>query len=278
MSTGHQERDQPLSGGMMNTVVRRGERVVRVAPPHAAALHDFLSALTGGGFTGAPRPLALRPAEGDEGPGTEELTFVEGDVALPPFPAWSRADRVVASAARLLRRYHDAAEHVPLRAGTAWPTALSDPEGGTVLCHNDPCLENLVFRGGEAVALIDFDLAAPGRPVWDLAALAFYLGPALPPEALARTEFAGARLPHRLRLIADGYGLCDAERRSLPEALEQYDEVSRDFARDMVDQGSPPFVRSVERAGGWAAWERTKARRGRWLREQRPVLLSALTG
>ncbi len=277
MDTGHHERDQPLSGGMMNTVVRRGDRVVRVAPPHVPALHRFLSALTDGGFTGAPRPLALRPAEGGDGPGVEELTFVEGDVALPPFPAWSRTDHVVTSCARLLRRYHDAAELVPIDPGATWPTALSDPEGGTLLCHNDPCLENLVFRDGEAVALIDFDLAAPGRPVWDLAALAFYLGPALPPEALARTEFAGTRLPHRLRLIADGYRLPDADRSTLPEALEQYDEVSRDFVRDMVEQGNPLFVRDVERAGGWSAWERGKARRGRWLRDQRPVLLAALT-
>ncbi|WP_152498530.1 phosphotransferase [Nocardiopsis prasina] len=262
---------------MMNTVVRRGDRVVRGAVPHAPALHGFLTALADRGFTGAPRPLALYPAEGGNGPGTEELTFVEGDVALPPFPAWSRADSVVSTCARLLRRYHDAAEHVPLDTAVAWPSALSDPEGGTLLCHNDPCLENLVFRDGEAVALIDFDLAAPGRPVWDLAALAFYLGPTLPPEALARTEFAGARTPHRIRLLADAYGMSDADRRSLPEAVEQYNEVSRDFVKDMFDQGNPLFVRTVERVGGWASWERLRVRRSGWLRDQRPVLLAALT-
>lgn len=275
MTAGGQDQEQPLSGGMMNTVFRRGDRVVRTAPPHAPALQGFLAALADSGFEGAPRPLALYP--GSDGPGTEELTFVEGEVAVPPFPLWSRADRVVGLCARLMRRYHDAAKHVPFDAGASWPTALSDPEGGTLLCHNDPCLENLVFRGGAAVALIDFDLAAPGRPVWDLAALAFYMGPTLPPEVLAGSEFDGADVWRRLRLLADGYGMCEQDRRALPEAIEQYNEVSRVFVKDMFDQGNPLFVQEVERVGGWSAWERVKDRRSAWLRDQRPAFLEALT-
>ena len=274
MAAAPQEQDQPLSGGMMNTVFRRGDRVVRTAPPHAPALQDFLAALADSGFEGAPRPLALH-RDGD-GEGTEELTFIEGDVAVPPFPDWSRADWVVSASARLLRRYHDAAAHVPFDSGADWPTALSDPEGGALLCHNDPCLENLVFRDGEGHALIDFDLAAPGRPVWDLAALAFYTGPTLPPEVLAESEFAGADVMHRLRLLADGYGMSEADRLALPEAIEQYNEVSRAFVKDMFDRGNPLFVRDVERLGGWGAWERRKDRRSAWLRQQRPAFRAAL--
>lgn len=265
------EQGQPLSGGMMNTVFRRGDRVVRTAPAHARALQAYLSALTASGFEGVPRPLALHED------GTEELTFVEGEVALPPFPAWASRDWVVSASARLLRRYHDAAARVPFDTGAAWPSALSDPEGGTLLCHNDPCLENLVFRDGAGHALIDFDLAAPGRPVWDLAALAFYIGPTLPPEVLADSEFAGADVVRRLRLLADGYGMSDEDRRALPEAIEQYNEVSRVFVKDMFDQGNPLFVELVEQAGGWPAWERVKDRRSAWLEEQRPAFLNALT-
>ena len=143
METGH-DRDHPLHGGMMNTVRRRGDRVVRLAPDHAPALHAFLTDLAATGFTGAPRPLALNPD------GHEELTYLEGDVALPPFPAWALNDRTVTLVARLLRRYHDAAVEVPFDPGSRWPTALSDPEGGPLLCHNDPCLENVVFRDGRA--------------------------------------------------------------------------------------------------------------------------------
>ena len=49
---------------------------------------------------------------------------------------------------------------------------MADPDGGSVMCHNDVCLENVVFRDGRAVTLLDFDFAAPGRRSFDLAAFA----------------------------------------------------------------------------------------------------------
>ena len=54
-----------------------------------------------------------------------------------------------------------------------------------MLCHNDVCLENVVFRNGHAAALIDFDLAAPGRPLWDVAMTARYWVPMLDPTSAA---------------------------------------------------------------------------------------------
>jgi Ser/Thr protein kinase RdoA (MazF antagonist) len=75
---------------------------------------------------------------------------------------------------RLLRRPHDAGAAVAVDESADWPRSLADPEGGTMLCHNDVCPENVVFRDGRAAALIDFDLAAPGRAVWDVAMAARY--------------------------------------------------------------------------------------------------------
>jgi thiamine kinase-like enzyme len=45
-------------------------------------------------------------------------------------------------------------------------------DGAEVICHNDVCPENVVYRDGLAVALLDFDFAAPGRRIFDLASLA----------------------------------------------------------------------------------------------------------
>ncbi len=260
------DQDHPLQGGMMNTVTRRGDRVVRTAPDHAPALHTFLTRLTKAGFTGAPTPLALHPD------GREELTFIEGEVALPPFPAWALRDEVVPQAAALLRRYHDVAATIPLDPDVDWPTALADPEGGTILCHNDPCLENIVFRHDRATALIDFDLAAPGRPVWDLAALAFYLGPTIDPESATTSGFHGLDVPRRLRLMADAYGMTRTDRATLPATLRRYNEVSRTFVRTMVEGGDALFIRDLEHFGGWAPWDR----RNDWLTEQEPRFLRAL--
>jgi len=38
--------------------------------------------------------------------------------------------------------------------------------------HNDPNLDNVIFSGDRAVALIDFDLAGPGSAAWDVACAA----------------------------------------------------------------------------------------------------------
>jgi aminoglycoside phosphotransferase (APT) family kinase protein len=57
--------------------------------------------------------------------------------------------------------------HVQRLRAARWPSWNATPHRlGTA------CLENVVFRDGVAVALIDFDYAAPGRPVHDLAQFA----------------------------------------------------------------------------------------------------------
>ncbi|CAL9344082.1 hypothetical protein SUDANB121_00341 [Nocardiopsis dassonvillei] len=260
-------RPTPLPGGMMNTVTRRGDRVLRTAPATAAALHTHLRALPAAGFDGAPRPLALHPD------GHEELGFVEGEVALPPFPGWIADDAVLASAARLLRRYHGAAARIPVDTAAPWPADLADPRGGPLLCHNDPCVQNLVFDGRRAAALIDFDLAAPGRPLWDVAALAYYMGPTLPPEAAAGRVWEGLDTARRLRLLADSYGLAGPDRALLPQTVEEYLAVARAFVAGRLEAGEEAFVRAHTDGGGWAPWD---GRRD-WLAEQRPRLVRALT-
>ena len=103
--------------------------------------------------------------------GRERLAFIPGDVATPPYPAWAQTDIALGSIARLIRRLHDASVGLDLGA-TTWSDEMADPLGGEVMCHNDVCLENVVFRNGEAIALLDFDFAAPGRREFDLAAFA----------------------------------------------------------------------------------------------------------
>jgi aminoglycoside phosphotransferase (APT) family kinase protein len=85
------------------------------------------------------------------------------------FTGWWKTDRALASTAALLRRFHDVTEGLDLGPQARWSAELTDPRGGEVICHNDVCPENVVYRDGAAVALPDFDYAAPGRRVYDLA-------------------------------------------------------------------------------------------------------------
>ena len=82
-----------------------------------------------------------------------------------------------------------------------------------MICHNDVCLENVVFQDGLAIGLLDFDFAAPGRPIFDFAAFARMCVPIDDDVSAARLGFGEVDRPGRLRLVADTYGLDAAGRR-----------------------------------------------------------------
>ncbi|MFF5535887.1 phosphotransferase [Streptomyces cinerochromogenes] len=257
-----------LAGGMANagSVFRRGALVERPAPRTARALHAYLLALGERGFDGAPTPVRLTSD------GREQLTYIPGEVALPPFPHWAMTQDALRSVGSLLRRLHEAGAGLAVDACADWPRALADPEGGTMLCHNDVCLENVVFRDGRAVALIDFDLAAPGRPLWDVAMAARYWVPMLDPESAADLYPAGLDTPARLRVLADGYGLSPQQRAGLPAVIEQATASCRAFVAGRVAEGDALYVKALSEHGGWQRWDRVQA----WLYEHRDRFTAAL--
>jgi phosphotransferase family enzyme len=256
-----------LAGGMANAggVFRRGGVVDRPASRNAAGLHAYLGGLRAAGFDGAPVGVGLAG-------GREQLGFVEGDVGLPPFAGWVMTDDALASVGRLLRRLHDAGAGVGFDPDGDWDRVLADPAGGPVLCHNDVCPENVVFRDGKAVALIDFDLAAPGRAVWDVAMTARYWVPMLDPDSAADQYPGGLDSVRRLRLLADAYGLAPRQRLELPALVEQATAAGRAFVAGRVADGDPGYVEALARRGGWARWDRLQA----WLAAHRNAFAAAL--
>ncbi|MFI9778345.1 phosphotransferase [Streptomyces sp. NPDC051956] len=262
-----------LVGGMMNAgaVFRRGDVVERPAPPNVRALHAYLAALRHQGFDAAPVPVGVRAD------GREQLGFIPGDVAVPPFPRWAMSQTALRSVGVLLRRLHEASARVAVDVSAGWAGELADPEGGTMLCHNDVCQENVVFRDGRAVALIDFDQAAPGRPVWDVAMTARYWVPMRDPESAAPLcpvpdPSHALDAPGRLRLLADGYGLSPRERAELPEVVEQATAVCRAFVARRVADGDPAYVQALRDRGGWERWDRIQS----WLSAGREAFTTAL--
>jgi hypothetical protein len=253
-------RGEPLGGGMANagSVLRRGDVVVRPAPAHAAAIHAFLRRLRRQGFDGAPLPRRLRG-------GSEQLEFIAGEVAVAPYPPWSLTDDALASVGALLRRFHDAAGQVPVDAAVRWPRDLADPQGGELLCHNDVCIENVVFAGGRATAVLDFDFAAPGRPAWDLAMTARYWVPMLDPRSAEVSGRAHLDPVRRLRLLVDAYGLPAEDRPELMAMVELAVEVARGFVAARVAAGERAFVQAHHEHGGWERWDRLQA----WLAASR---------
>jgi thiamine kinase-like enzyme len=157
-----------------------------------------------------------------------------------------------------------------VRAGLDWCQELTDPCGGPVVCHNDVCPENVVFRDHQAIALLDFDFAAPGRPVWDLAQTARMWIPLRP------RQFNGDRAHldpfRRLRVLADAYELEPAERREFVHAILESRRLASRFVQRRVQAGEPAFVEAWERHG-MAAGDTTILT---WLEEHKDAFVTAL--
>lgn len=265
---GETAEGEALVGGMVNAgaVFRHGALVERPAPRTARALHAHLRALEEHGFDAAPTPVGLTAD------GREQLTFIPGDVALPPLPPWVMTETALRSVGSLLRRLHDASAAIAVDTCAEWPCSLADPEGGTMLCHNDVCPENVVFRDDRAAALIDFDMAAPGRAVWDIAMTARYWVPMLDPVSAAAHYPAGLDAPTRLRILVDGYGLSPQDRAELPGVIEQATASCRAFVADRVADGDPAYTQALSERGGWQRWDRIEG----WLAAHREVFTAAL--
>ncbi len=258
---------ESLPGGMTNAgaVRRLGANVLRPASPFAASIHSYLRAIRASGFEGVPMPVAI------DADGQERLEFIEGDVPLAPYPAWSQSDAALASIAALLRGLHDAARSFD-PSGREWSRALSDPVGGGLVCHNDLELSNIVFRAGRAVGFIDFEFAAPGRPIHDLAHLARLCVPLEHKVDRERMGWLPADHPARLRLIADSYGLDQAGRMALLPAIDAALDQIEKHAREGFEGQDAAMAEATARTGGIEKYDR----RRRWWRARRSGFEAAL--
>ena len=230
------------------------------------SIHRFLSSLRAGGFDGASLPRGI------DDDGRERLVFIEGDVPVPPYPAWAQDDAALASVATLLRRLHEAAQAFDADRldveRPRWPT----PPAARIVCHNDVCLENVVFRDGLAVGLLDFDFAAPGRPAYDLAQMARMCVPVDDDVSASRLGWAPADRPARLRLVADAYGLDAAGRAELLAVLADTIGRGGEFVRRRVEAGDPNFAKMWDEMGGMERFDR----RRRWWAAERHRFADAL--
>lgn len=186
--------EQPLAGGRATRgVVRVGDTVRRPPRDNAAFARALLRHLEDAAPGLAPAFL------GQDAQGRDMLGWIAGDVE-PSLRDYD--DAAVIAAARLLRRLHDATRG----------TALAGES--EVACHFDCGPYNAIFRDGLPVAWIDFDMAAPGRAIDDLAYLLWMWS--ISSQANRAPLAAQCR---QAALAARHYGLASAERAGLVAAI-----------------------------------------------------------
>lgn len=250
-----------------HAVVRVGDTVRRPVTQWSGAVRALLRHLEKVGFEGAPRYL------GSDEQGREVLSYMDGQVPLPPYPAWAMTDGALSDLGRLLRRFHEATASFDLTGISGWSGKWSDPLGGTVVCHNDLFPENVVFRDGRPIALIDFDMAAPGRALWDVAIAAQEWAPLNAPET---------RLNHprhldgvaRLGLFARSYGVGPDEASRLVSLIFAERGHALAHIRGEIGDGNPAWINSWRESRG----EERATADDAWLEQQRAALVDAVAG
>lgn len=264
--------EEVLAGGMDPrwAPVRIGDTVRRAAGSSRPGVTALLRHLEAVGFDGTPRHLGVDEL------GREIVSYIPGDVALPPYPAWAMTDEALADLGALLRRYHDATLSFLEPADPGWATDWADPTDGgddRVICHNDLYPENVVLREGRVVGLIDFAMAAPGRRLWDLAIAAETWCPLGDP---GRRDQHPAHLDGvgRFGVLVRAYGL------AVSRVAELLDVVAEERAHSIANIHAEIAAGNESWIGSWASsgGDECAAADAAWLKRNRPDLMRSASG
>lgn len=164
---------------------------------------------------------------GTDDRGREIVTY------LPSEPAWRYSEDALAGAGRLVRRLHDALAGFAPPPGAVWRLA-GDGGVGIRIGHNDLGPPNAVYAGGVPYAFIDWELAGPRPPLYDLAGAAVNFTPLRPDHFCGMVGFAEPPdRDRRLALFCDAYGLDDRS-----QLLDDIEAFQRRDLRHLLEFGA----------------------------------------
>ncbi|MEO8246157.1 MAG: phosphotransferase [Chloroflexota bacterium] len=240
--------EQVLVGGMDSRYapVRIGDTVRRHPGSSRHSVRALLAHLEAEGFDGVPRFLGVDEED------REIVAWIDGEVPLPPYPAWAMTDAALADLGALLSRFHAATASFRTTDTPDWAADWADPSPmgpGHVICHNDLYPENVVFRARRVVALIDLAMAAPGRALWDLAVAAEVWCP------LGAPAFRPVHLAHldpvkRFGVLTRAYGLAPDRGRELVDVVIEERTHAAANIRAEVAAGNPAWTAEWAASGG----------------------------
>ncbi len=256
----------PLLGGTANvgSVVRVGDTVRRPSHSSSELVQAFLRHLREAGVERVPEPLGF-----DED-GREVLVYIPGEAAHPAFgpdgvmPSWAATDETLIEIAVLQRQLHDAAASFRVPSGVVWNQAAGNyfppSSKGSLLCHNDICVANVVFEQGAVVGLVDFDYLRPVDRLFDIAVAARHWVPLVPPTDLNQ-GIQHVDPIERFHVFCEAHELVAGARRTVIDFAIEFLELARLNVPYLAEQGVQGFIDLVE-----AGYDDHNRRAVDWLR------------
>ncbi|WP_016699281.1 phosphotransferase enzyme family protein [Actinoalloteichus spitiensis] len=236
--------EESLQGGNAEAgqVVRVGDTVRRPGGPWTPAVLALLAHLRDRGLSWVPEPLGV-----DER-GRSVLRYLPGDNPFPGGLSTFATDSAAHRVGAMVRDLHDAvADFVP-PADARWQVLY--PHAGTeIIAHQDLAPYNMLVHGDEWYP-IDWETAAPGDRLWDLA---YALRGFVPLSGDGAWEPGDTE--RRLRLVADGYRATGPERELLAGLVAGRVRSMAELLREGWRHGRQPWARMYAEGHGpyWAS-------------------------
>lgn len=194
-----QSTEEILSGGNMNSPIRKNQLIYKEATEASQTIHELLTYIRTRGITWVPESKGINPE------GKHVLTYIEGEVPHDT-PEWLWEETILLEAAKKLRQWHDATVNFKKKNG-GW--LLENDEEQEVICHNDFAPYNCIFRDKQLTGVIDFDVCSPGSRLWDIAYTVYRFVPLLPVGGVDQygeiSPFSLDRMIERLESFLEEY-------------------------------------------------------------------------
>ncbi|MGP4062323.1 phosphotransferase [Halobacillus sp. H74] len=236
--------EEKLKGGNVSNVYRAEDTVRRELKPDSFKIHKLLQHLESKGFDHAPKFLGIDERN------RERLSFIEGEAGNYPLKKYMWSNDVLKEIAHMLRLYHDAVSDFP--SLNEWAPIDNTPDNIEVLCHNDFAIYNIIFNHKQPVGIIDFDVAAPGPRLWDIA---YTLYTCVPLSRLYHTETGEAvyynplhdaeRVQRRVKLFFDYYGIEGMEKGFLEMVLLRLEGLCK-YMKRKANEGDIAFQKMID--------------------------------
>ncbi|MBA9029315.1 phosphotransferase [Peribacillus huizhouensis] len=242
--TSQYEKEEMLTGGNISNVYRSGDTVRRDLKANGIKIHKLFKHLESEGFEYAPKFLGVDEKD------REILSFIEGEAGNYPLKKYMWSNDALKEIAKMLRLYHNAVSDFPIEE--SWRPIDNTPQPFEVLCHNDFAIYNIIFNHEKPVGIIDFDLAAPGPRLWDIA---YTLYTCVPLSRLYHTETGEAvyyeplkdadRIKQRVKLFFESYGIEGMEKGFLEMVLLRVEGLCKTMQRK-AEEGDSAFQKMID--------------------------------